>query len=364
MLQNNYTTATVLNIVGGENPLFSPPKIKKETPWKVPPHQRFDVWTLQQQKSLIDSLIQGYPIPAIVLVQRVTISSSGRPCVCWDIEDGQQRLTTMYRYVHNVFQVTIGNEQFHYGELPDSVRNKILNFQVPLIQIVFDPAATQDVQDSIITDIFIRLQSGKPLSDGDKYYASTNSPVMRTFSTIEETHNASLHRYIGKIGKNKTRSGLSDICGAVMTLGHQNIILLRRSFKEILPFLNEPFTHTENIESFFQKYFELLDRVVPNGKIHKIYGKISGFFGYSVLEFTTHKIDTTRESFPSPHLEWFLRKLVNDKDYIPTTFISLTDAQRRNNGPESISARLSAIKTAYTEEVQNTDDTESDSDSD
>lgn len=362
-MQINNTTAPLGTIVCGETPLFI--QNNDDSVWSTPDYQRYFIWKLDKQMLLIDSLINGFPIPAIVLVQRLAISSSGTPRVFWDIQDGQQRLTTMYRFVHNEFKITIDTDNLYYNELPETVRMRLLNFQVPLIQIVFDPSTPLEDQDSYISEIFLRLQCGTPLSDGDKYHAATNSPVMLTFSTIEEIHKAPIHRYIGKIGTSKTRSGLPDICGAIMTLGHQNINLLRRSFKQIYPYLKEPFAHNENNKIFFPKYFELLDRVVPSGKINnKIYGKISGFFGYSVLEFTTHKIDATRESFPSPHLEWFLRKLVNDKDYKPTTFLSLTDAQRRNNGPESISARLSAIKTAYIEEQEHTDETESDSDSD
>ena len=362
-MQINYTTATAANIVCGEFPLFVPAhKTTSESLWRVPPHQRCYVWTLSTQTKLIDTLINGYPIPAIVLVQRLTLSPSGAPIMRWEIEDGQQRLTTMYRFVNNEFKINIDNENLYYDELSETLRTRLLNFQVPLIQLVFDPSTSEDDQDSIITDIFVRLQAGTPLSDGDKYHASSKSPVIQNFTIFYDEFNASIIRYIGKIGSTKTRTGLSDICGAIMTLSLQNPHLLRRSFKENYPHLNEPFTHAENIPRFFRTYFELLDRIVPNGKIPKIYGKISTFLGYSVIEYITHQIDESRESFPSPQLEWYLKRLVNDREYMPTTFASLSSANRRNNGPESITARLSAIKAAYKQE--HTDCTESDGESD
>lgn len=360
-MQINYTTATVGNIVAGENGLFvHPQQSDKNSLWCVPPHQRCYVWTPTTQCKLIDTLINGYPIPAVVLVQRLALSTSGAPEMHWEVEDGQQRLITMYRYVHNQFAIPNGDEKVHYDELSSSMKMRILNFQVPLIQLVFDPATSPDEQDSIISDIFIRLQAGTPLSDGDKYHASSKSPVMRNFTIFHDNFKASIIRYLGKIGTTKTRTGLSDICGAIMTLGHQNPYLLRRSFKENYPHLNEPFTHSENIGLFFQTYFELLDRFVPNGKNPKIYGKVSGFLGYAVLEYIAHKVDATRVSFPSSHIEWYLKKLLNDKDHVPTTFNSLSSAHQRNNGPESISSRLTAIKTAYINEHTS----ESDSDSD
>ena len=360
-MQINYTTATVGNIVAGESALFVPPQQSKNSLWCVPPHQRHFVWTPLTQAKLIDTLINGYPIPAIVVVQRLALSTSGAPQVHYEIEDGQQRLTTMYRFINNQFSIPIGDDLCYYKDLEDSLRLRFLNFQVPLIQIVFDNSTSQYEQDNIITDIFLRLQSGTPLSDGDKYYASTNAAVMRNFNEFYENFNASIIKYIGKVGTNKTRSGLSEICGSIMTLGHQNPNLLRRSFKENYSMLTIPFTHTENIEQFFQTYFELLDRVVPAGKTPKIYGKISGFLGYAVLEYITHKVDATRVSFPSSQLAWYLKKILNDKDHVPTTFNSLSSAHQRNNGPESISARLSAIKTAYINEHAAS---ESDSDSD
>jgi len=61
-----------------------------------PPFQRNAVWRPALKSSLIDSLLRGYPVPALFVQDRSDVSSFERRLV---VIDGQQRLRTVLSYV-------------------------------------------------------------------------------------------------------------------------------------------------------------------------------------------------------------------------------------------------------------------------
>ena len=71
--------------------------LEDTTEYHIPEHQRFYVWTKKQQNDFIDTIIKNFPIPDII------VSFTGRRGDAKQIEDGQQRLTTLWRYFHNLF---------------------------------------------------------------------------------------------------------------------------------------------------------------------------------------------------------------------------------------------------------------------
>lgn len=57
-----------------------------------PAYQRLFRWSDQQQSDFIESILLGYPIPPIFVYQ----DEDGK----WDVVDGVQRLSTIYRFTH------------------------------------------------------------------------------------------------------------------------------------------------------------------------------------------------------------------------------------------------------------------------
>lgn len=163
---------------------------ERETEYHIPEHQRFYVWNHKQQSCLIDTLISNYPIPDVI------ISSSnirGEPSY---IEDGQQRLTTVWRYMHNLFAFTPKHmlnkpnpPKIFYNKIPKKERGNTM-----LLEDI-DPQAKRRLEEYLvniktiknygesdftdkITEIFERLNSGKPLADGDKIWNRKDKRVV------------------------------------------------------------------------------------------------------------------------------------------------------------------------------------------
>lgn len=68
----------------------------------LPPFQRKFVWTKAQQISFMESVFLDYDLGRIVYVNGEKVW--GKPQDHWLI-DGQQRLTTLWRFIHNKFPV-------------------------------------------------------------------------------------------------------------------------------------------------------------------------------------------------------------------------------------------------------------------
>lgn len=61
-----------------------------------PPYQRNFIWTPKDQRLLIDSIYKGYPLPNFFILK----NKDGK----YEMVDGQQRATTIYKYYNNEFK--------------------------------------------------------------------------------------------------------------------------------------------------------------------------------------------------------------------------------------------------------------------
>ena len=62
-----------------------------------PSFQRKSVWTVSDRKKLIQSILDGYPIPAIFLYKRMSETENGT-CV-YDVIDGKQRIESIFHFL-------------------------------------------------------------------------------------------------------------------------------------------------------------------------------------------------------------------------------------------------------------------------
>jgi hypothetical protein len=114
--------------------------------------QRGRVWRRAQKDRFIESLLLGFPVPGIFLVEQ--------PGKKYLVLDGQQRLTTLAAFYANEFALT--NVEHHlrdltYGTLPEDVRRTLDDTFIQAI-IIRVPQTTDDYEG--VYQIFERLNSG------------------------------------------------------------------------------------------------------------------------------------------------------------------------------------------------------------
>jgi len=93
-----------------------------------PPYQRGDVWGPIRQRNLVKSILQGIPIPSIIINDR---SRRREPEFVFAVIDGKQRLTAVLKFLNSELMVPGewfgGNGEVMFCELPRAEQRHIEN---------------------------------------------------------------------------------------------------------------------------------------------------------------------------------------------------------------------------------------------
>jgi hypothetical protein len=127
-------------------------------------YQRGQVWSVAQQRLLIDSLLRGYDIPKIYLRKRPEGGSR-----LYEVVDGKQRLTAIWRFLGNDFRLSrdvyiegigqLGGKT--WSELSAAAQDRLQFATITVSQL---EEATSDE----VAELFLRLQKGEPLRAAEK----------------------------------------------------------------------------------------------------------------------------------------------------------------------------------------------------
>jgi len=128
-------------------------------------YQRKLVWTVEEKRSFLDSIINGYPVPLVLLAEVIT--EKGRKL---EIIDGMQRLNAIMSFIDQEFDIS--ERYFDLDTMADTkllkdqgeiIQNSsildrkvcanIVRYQIPLS--VFQESGTSHVD-----EVFRRLNSG------------------------------------------------------------------------------------------------------------------------------------------------------------------------------------------------------------
>lgn len=141
-----------------------------------PEYQRGEAWSEIQKATFIDSLLRGYPIPAIFLHIIEDAGLEDAPAKKFEVVDGQQRLTALRDFMKGKFKLLAIDDKSKlripqsirtksapwagqsFSDLPLDLQKQLESIQITVFQI--GPTALADE----IRDLFIRLQSGTALS--------------------------------------------------------------------------------------------------------------------------------------------------------------------------------------------------------
>lgn len=146
-----------------------------------PGFQRRSVWTTNDRRRLIESIIEGYPPPSVFLYRR---DHKGR--LIYDVIDGKQRLETIFmfrklgRFKRQWFDAKLdlgeGTGWYDWPTITRYFQNCRAAFESYKVQTV---EVTGDLRQ--IIDLFVRINStGKRLTSGEKRHARFyTSPFLR-----------------------------------------------------------------------------------------------------------------------------------------------------------------------------------------
>ena len=341
---------------------FEPERTSTSTQAKlrIPDHQRFYIWGESNQVALIDSIMKNSPLPLMVFTEQFIGSST-----TWFVQDGQQRLITMQKYMMGEFT---WNGQ-RYANLEEDDRLNFLSYKVTC-EIIQNPTTDQ------IAEIFERLNCGKPLTDNDKFWNRRESPAV-SFALTELMHHPELEdhfkKYGGKVGAGKSRSQLSDLIGAVVAISKRSVTCIATSFDKVGQYVMDPIS--ENTKQFviavFKEYFAIVNGSLQRhyvAKPRKFYLKLSGMLGIYLFwrlnpEYFSQESPAERQ-IQASLWDWFAWKL-QDKNFKKEYFARLSSGHQRNIDREALKARMEfLILGEHNDMAEEVDDDGSDDDDD
>lgn len=153
---------------------------------KRPPYQRKSVWSVGDQRSLMESFLRKLYVPPIVLrtVQHETKQY-------YEVIDGQQRITAIQDYFNDEFELPENDALYRfdkeydtnfsgnsYEELNDEEQQYLAqgcNITVDTLQDINDP--TDKRHQELATQVFWRLQQGESLNNLEENHSKIYSPV-------------------------------------------------------------------------------------------------------------------------------------------------------------------------------------------
>ena len=172
-------------------------------------YQRGKIWSQPQQALLIDSIIRGFDIPKIFM-RKLPDGSQ----FLFDVIDGKQRLTAIWRFVSDDFRLLKKIDPFpglgdlggkRWSELPNAAKDRLQFANITVSKI-------EDATEDDIHELFLRLQRGEPLNAAERRNAMSG-PV-KDFVADELAE----HPVWAKIGLRAARFGLHEHSAIVLAL--------------------------------------------------------------------------------------------------------------------------------------------------
>ncbi|MGG6267711.1 DUF262 domain-containing protein [Leptolyngbya sp. AN03gr2] len=147
------------------------------------------LWPQNARSYFIDTLLNDFPFPKIVIRQVVDLKTKRTKR---EIIDGQQRLTTIKDFIEDKFKLS--NVSRHYrgqqfSVLPDDVKTRFLSYEVSTDTVV---SAT----DEEVLEIFRRINSYTlPLKEPEKRHASYQGEFKWFIKDLLELYSPMLEKY-------------------------------------------------------------------------------------------------------------------------------------------------------------------------
>jgi hypothetical protein len=239
-----------------------------------PPFQRNPVWTHPQKSYLIDSILNGFPIPEIYMQQYVDESGNEKHIII----DGQQRVRSCLEFVEGNFEIkadespTWGGMKF--DDLSPEDKKKIFGYKFIVRQL-------PEMSDEDIRGVFQRLNKNVvALNSQELRQATYWGPFIRT---MQEIANYGYWSTTGIFSPLNTRrmmdiEYISEISIALLH-GHQN---KKESLDEFYRIYEEEFDSRDELIEKFQKTIFELEHLYPDLKNNR-WRKKSDFYSLFVL---------------------------------------------------------------------------------
>jgi len=145
----------------------------KDSKLDIPEHQRPYIWKPKQADGFFQTIMDGLPTLSLILFEEVVDGKVVR----W-IEDGQQRFMTVKKFHIGVDDTIKWNGRL-FSEFTPEEKSRFENYP-------FTVTTMEDVKLERRIELFQAIQEGTPLTNGQRFNASSSSSLVRLANSIME----------------------------------------------------------------------------------------------------------------------------------------------------------------------------------
>lgn len=177
-----------------------------------PPYQRRSVWNQAFKDFFIDTVLLGYPAPALFLYE--DISPDGLSA--YNVVDGKQRLTTLFEFVRGEFPVSETAEitklrSCYFEKLDDDIKRSFWAYQF-LVEYV------PNVEEQFLNSIFYRINRNVArLTPQELRHARLNGEFISAAEQLAEWADETLPRNVPRFAAQAKRQ-MKDIENTALLL--------------------------------------------------------------------------------------------------------------------------------------------------
>lgn len=223
-----------------------------------PPFQRNPVWVNRQKSFLIDSMLNGYPIPEIYMQEEV----SSKGIAKYTVVDGQQRMRSVLEFLEDRFELDPTDSPqrggMSFDDLSDEDKKKIYEYDF-IIRVL------PSMDNEMIRAIFQRLNRNVvALNAQELRHATYWGPFITLMNNISDKPTWS---NIDLFTPNDVRrmidvEYISELTIAIIN-GPQN---KKQNLEKYYELYEQEFDDAKYIDSMFNKILEELSLIIPESK--------------------------------------------------------------------------------------------------
>ncbi|MBI1885344.1 MAG: DUF262 domain-containing protein [Chloroflexi bacterium] len=223
---------------------------KRRDRYEIPEWQRDEVWSVEKERALIDTILRGWHLPKLYFVR-----ASDSP-ETWEVVDGQQRLAAIFAFLDNKLLLSPETQAIYggpyYKDLPPEVSDRFDDFELDYEEIT-------ETEEGEVQEYFQRLQEGLPLTPAERL----NAVPGKLTEFVRKLSKQSFFR--DKVVLSDARYAYFDVCSKVTAVEIQGFeVGLRLSDLQELLQTNANFSSTSHVAQRVQSTFDYLNTEVFN----------------------------------------------------------------------------------------------------
>jgi hypothetical protein len=244
---------------------------------RIPEHQRPEIWNKGRQQGLVNTIMQGRPMPPLII--RETINQGER--MRW-LEDGQQRYMSMKNFYDNKFPY----KNTLYKDFSENDRVKFLTYKIPIL--TYENATIEET-----IEMFDNFQNGVPLTPGQRFHARLDTPLVKYARERLLTPDRHFYGRAAAVwgaheskSDTKTKRILMNAMAIAGGVAH-GVDHITTSYDVLGPILNNPFD-VKKADSIFDMLLKVYERVADiytsdEKKVHWPVGELTGYILASLI---------------------------------------------------------------------------------